>query len=141
MIDIIINIVENYFDLPSGTLQEKRKPTEILEARQTAHYFADKLTRFSHGSIGEKIGGVHRCTVWHSITKVNDRLDCYQEWRNIIKEINSKLEKITKEPNPVNRIFNEAIEISKKDNQKEFLEKIIEKLQHEVSNIIYKKLI
>ncbi len=80
LIEHIINVTCNYFEIKQEVFQSNTRKREIVVARQLAHYFAKKYTKLSLAKIGDEIGGKDHNTVRHSVKTVNNLKDTDKEY-------------------------------------------------------------
>ncbi|MFA5297856.1 MAG: helix-turn-helix domain-containing protein [Lutibacter sp.] len=99
-IPFIIKTIENYFNLPEGSIQIKTRKREVVQARQIAMFFSKNLTKSSLASIGSQIGHKDHATVLHACKTVNNLIDTDKQFSNDCDEICKQLKTepyITKE--------------------------------------------
>jgi chromosomal replication initiator protein len=70
--DVIQEIVADYFDVTVAALKSKARTKELVFARQVAMYFAKELTDLSLKSIGYHFGGRDHSTVIHAVQIISD---------------------------------------------------------------------
>ena len=90
-IQIICRTVEEYFNLPEGSIQIKTRKREIVERRQIAMYFSKKLTMSSLSFIGSQIGKKDHATVLHACKTVNNLKETDKAFKLCVEEIEKKL--------------------------------------------------
>ena len=91
-IEIVENIICDYFIISSESLIDRSRKRNIIEARQIFHYFMRNYTNFSFKSIGEyKNIGFDFNTIRHSIITVNNRIDTEKEYREKIELLDSMI--------------------------------------------------
>ena len=73
-IQIIIDVVKEFYGVRLSDLQSPRRHKSITEPRQICMWLARKRTGFSLEEIGEHFGGRDHSTVLHSIRTVDDRI-------------------------------------------------------------------
>lgn len=73
-IDIIQEVVANYYNLKIEDLKSARRTRNIAFPRQIAMYLSRKLTDMSLPKIGEEFGGRDHTTVIHAYEKISNNL-------------------------------------------------------------------
>lgn len=73
-IDIIIQEVAQYYNVPVDTLREKNRTKEIAHSRQVAMYLAKTMTPSSLKTIGLHFGGRDHSTVIHALHTINKEI-------------------------------------------------------------------
>ncbi len=73
-IDIIQEVVANYYNLKIEELKSARRTRNIAFPRQIAMYLSRKLTDMSLPKIGEEFGGRDHTTVIHAYEKISNNL-------------------------------------------------------------------
>jgi len=107
-ISLIATTVEDYYDLPSGSIQIKARKREIVQARQIAMFFSKKLTKSSLSTIGAALGRKDHTSVLYSCKTVNNLIDTDKQFKIDVDKIEIKIaENIKKQGNVVTlkRIF------------------------------------
>lgn len=86
-LQIITNVVCDYFKLEAKQLRAKSRKREITEPRYTIFYLARNLTRLSLESIGREFRKDH-CTVIHGEKLIGDliRFNGYGEITSLLAE-------------------------------------------------------
>ena len=97
MLQKIIDVVTDHYQVRLADLQSRRRHKSIAEPRQICMYLARKLTRFSLEEIGGYFGGRDHTTVMHSVRIINERLQMDSEFRREYKHLHSQTQK---EPQP-----------------------------------------
>lgn len=69
-VDLILEVVSEYFNIDLSDLQSNSRRREISQARQVAMYLARQHTQLSLPKIGEALGGKDHTTVIYSCDKV-----------------------------------------------------------------------
>jgi chromosomal replication initiator protein len=87
----IIRTVCSYFNVSADQIQSSSRKREIVQARQTAMYFANKLTDETLTTIGSSIGKRNHATVLHACKTVGDLIETDKQFRHFIEEIEQKL--------------------------------------------------
>ncbi|MBX3358657.1 MAG: chromosomal replication initiator protein DnaA [Phycisphaeraceae bacterium] len=72
-IQMIINVVTEYYGVKTTDLQSKRRHRSVAQPRQVCMYLARRLTRYSLEEIGGYFGGRDHTTVMHAIKTVDER--------------------------------------------------------------------
>ena len=90
-IDYIQKVVCDYFDLPIELLKSKTRKREIVQARQIAMYFANKMTKSSLANIGLHCGGKDHATVLHACRTVNNLQETDKHFRKYLDDLEKKL--------------------------------------------------
>ncbi|KEI02000.1 chromosomal replication initiator protein DnaA [Clostridium botulinum] len=90
-IDLIQDIVCNYYNLKIQDLKSSRRTRNIAFPRQIAMYLSRKLTDMSLPKIGEEFGGRDHTTVIHAYEKISNILKKDESLRNVINDLNKKI--------------------------------------------------
>ncbi|MHB9942627.1 chromosomal replication initiation protein DnaA [Clostridium sporogenes] len=90
-IDIIQEVVANYYNLKIEELKSARRTRNIAFPRQIAMYLSRKLTDMSLPKIGEEFGGRDHTTVIHAYEKISNNLKKDESLQNAIKELNKRI--------------------------------------------------
>ena len=90
-IDIIQEVVANYYNLKIEDLKSARRTRNIAFPRQIAMYLSRKLTDMSLPKIGEEFGGRDHPTVIHAYEKISNNLKKDESLQNAIKELNKRI--------------------------------------------------
>ena len=90
-IDIIQEVVANYYNLKIEDLKSARRTRNIAFPRQIAMYLSRKLTDMSLPNIGEEFGGRDHTTVIHAYEKISNNLKKDESLQNAIKELNKRI--------------------------------------------------
>jgi len=90
-IDAIQHIVGDHFDVDVEQMKAKTRKRQIVQARQTAMFFAKELTRHSLKSIGLHFGGRDHSTVIHALNTVNDLIATDKFFKESVNEIRKRL--------------------------------------------------
>jgi chromosomal replication initiator protein len=91
LIDDILKVVCDYFNMSVDSLRAKTRKREIVQARQLAMYFSKNMTKSSLASIGFQIGKKDHATVLHSCKTVNNLIETDKKFRKIVNDIEKKL--------------------------------------------------
>ena len=96
--DNIIRVVAEFFVLTPNDLKGKKRPQNIVFARQIAMYIGRELTNYSTTELGQEFGGRDHTTVMHSIDKIKAKLltdpsleSTIESLKRSIKEFSAKL--------------------------------------------------
>jgi hypothetical protein len=98
----ITSIVEQYYDLPSGSCQVKTRKREICQARQIAMYFAKKYTKLSNTEIGWQIGMKDHSTTIHARKTITDLNETDPDFRMQLSEIDGYIKAVILPDNAIN---------------------------------------
>ena len=90
-IDLIQDVVSNYFNLKIEDLKSSRRTRNIAFPRQIAMYLSRKLTDMSLPKIGEEFGGRDHTTVIHAYEKISTNLKNDESLRNVINDLTKKI--------------------------------------------------
>ncbi|APQ76791.1 chromosomal replication initiator protein DnaA [Clostridium botulinum] len=90
-IDIIQEVVANYYNLKIEDLKSARRTRNIAFPRQIAMYLSRKLTDMSLPKIGEEFGGRDHTTVIHAYEKISNNLKKDESLQNAINELNKRI--------------------------------------------------
>ena len=91
-IKVIIDEVEKYFHLPSGSLATKRRSNDIAYPRHIAMYIAREVLDESYPHIGEEFNRDHT-TVMTAVKKIRQSLSGDTELVSIIRELVENINK------------------------------------------------
>ena len=89
---VIIDEVEKYFHLPSGSLVTKRRSNDIAYPRHIAMYIAREVLDESYPRIGEEFNRDHT-TVMTAVKKIRQNLSGDTELGAIIRELVENIKK------------------------------------------------
>ena len=95
---LIQEIIEAYYNLPSGSIQLKTRKREIVQARQMAMAFSKDKTKFSLALIGSLLGGKDHATVLYAKNTVNNLVDSDRQFREDFNEIQKRISNKFNEP-------------------------------------------
>jgi hypothetical protein len=98
----ITSIVEQYYDLSSGSCQVKTRKREICQARQIAMYFAKKYTKLSNTEIGWQIGMKDHSTTIHARKTITDLNETDPDFRMQLSEIDGYIKAVILPDNAIN---------------------------------------
>ena len=90
-IDAIQHVVGEHFDVEVEEMKAKTRKRQIVQARQTAMFFAKEMTRHSLKSIGLHFGGRDHSTVIHALQTVNDLIATDKFFKQSVTEIRKRL--------------------------------------------------
>ncbi|NCC78581.1 MAG: chromosomal replication initiator protein DnaA [Clostridia bacterium] len=90
-IDLIQDVVANYYNLSIQELKSQRRTRNISYPRQIAMYLSRKLTDMSLPKIGDEFGGRDHTTVIHAYEKISAALKTDDSLANAIKIITKKI--------------------------------------------------
>jgi chromosomal replication initiator protein len=90
-IDLIIDVVANYYNLRIEDFKSQRRTRNVSYPRQIAMYLCRKLTDTSLPKIGEEFGGRDHTTVIHAYEKINNGLKEDEALQEAINEITKKI--------------------------------------------------
>jgi chromosomal replication initiator protein len=91
-IDLIQDIVSNYFNLKIEDLKSARRTRNVAFPRQIAMYLCRKLTDMSLPKIGEEFGGRDHTTVIHAYEKISQNVKVDESLQNTIKDLTKKID-------------------------------------------------
>ncbi|MDR3588728.1 MAG: chromosomal replication initiator protein DnaA [Negativicutes bacterium] len=92
--ELIQQVVANYFKLRQEELLAKKRTRNVAYPRQIAMYLCRELTETSLPRIGEMFGGRDHTTVIHAHDKINREKNEDAKLSNIIKELTRRIETI-----------------------------------------------
>lgn len=90
-IDLIQDVVANYYNLSIQELKSQRRTRNVSYPRQIAMYLSRKLTDMSLPKIGDEFGGRDHTTVIHAYEKISGALKTDDSLANAIKIITKKV--------------------------------------------------
>ncbi|MFH5836985.1 chromosomal replication initiator protein DnaA [Proteiniclasticum sp. C24MP] len=90
-IDLIQDVVANYYNLSIQELKSQRRTRNVSYPRQIAMYLSRKLTDMSLPKIGDEFGGRDHTTVIHAYEKISAALKTDDSLANAIKIITKKV--------------------------------------------------
>lgn len=90
-IDLIQDVVANYFNMKVDELKSQRRTRNVAYPRQLAMYLCRKLTDTSLPKIGEEFGGRDHTTVIHAYEKISESSKKDEELQNLIKILTKKI--------------------------------------------------
>ncbi len=86
-IEMIKNIVCDYFNISRETLFSNSRKREIVQARQIAMYMARNHINCSFSTIGSEIGGKDHATVVHACSTVSDLVSTDKSFKQYVSDI------------------------------------------------------
>ena len=92
-VELIQNIVANYFQLSTDDLQAKKKTKEIVYPRQIAMYLSRELTNASLPQIAAFFGKRDHTTVMHAYDKINKNKETDPKLNQDIQELTERIQK------------------------------------------------
>jgi dTDP-4-amino-4,6-dideoxygalactose transaminase len=90
-IQFIKSTVEDYFNLPPGSIDLKTQERKIVERRQIAQFLAKQLTDLTNKEIAFSIGNKDHSTIDHSVKTINNLIDSDKKMKSDIDEIIKRL--------------------------------------------------
>ncbi|MCD8042078.1 MAG: chromosomal replication initiator protein DnaA [Tannerellaceae bacterium] len=90
-IQMIQEIVCNYFNLEQSAIQTRSRKREIVQARQITMYLSKKYTDCSFSHIGKVVGKKDHATVLHACKTIKDQIETSKSFRSAVEEIEGKL--------------------------------------------------
>ena len=90
-VQMIQEIVCNYFNLDQAVIQTRSRKREIVQARQITMYLAKKYTDCSFSHIGKIVGKKDHATVLHACKTIKDQMETSKSFRSSVEEIEVKL--------------------------------------------------
>lgn len=91
-IDLIQDVVANYYNLRVEDFKSQRRTRNVAYPRQIAMYLCRKLTDTSLPKIGEEFGGRDHTTVIHAYEKISEALKEDEALQEAINEITKKIQ-------------------------------------------------
>lgn len=86
-VQMIQEVVCNYFNLELSAIQTRSRKREIVQARQVAMFLAKKYTDCSFSHIGKIVGKKDHATVLHACKTVKDQIETNRSFRSSVEEI------------------------------------------------------
>ena len=90
-VQMIQEIVCNYFNLDQAVIQTRSRKRESVQARQITMYLAKKYTDCSFSHIGKIVGKKDHATVLHACKTIKDQMETSKSFRSSVEEIEVKL--------------------------------------------------
>ncbi|NQV13554.1 MAG: chromosomal replication initiator protein DnaA [Parcubacteria group bacterium] len=87
----IINIVADFYDIPTKSIIDKNRKKEIAWPRQIAMYLMRQESKTSYPSIGRALGGRDHTTAIHAYEKVRKEAEKNDDFRQEVEIIKQKL--------------------------------------------------
>jgi chromosomal replication initiator protein len=91
-IDLIQDVVANYFNLKVDDLKSSRRTRNVAFPRQIAMYLCRKLTDMSLPKIGEEFGGRDHTTVIHAYEKISSNLKVDEGLQNSVTDLTKRID-------------------------------------------------
>ncbi|MCX7698878.1 MAG: chromosomal replication initiator protein DnaA [Candidatus Goldbacteria bacterium] len=92
-IDMIQQVVAEYFNIKVQDLSSKKRPENIALARQFAMYITRSLTDYSLVQIGQYFGGKDHTTVMHAIDKIEKLIEKNENYKVLLNELIARIQK------------------------------------------------
>jgi chromosomal replication initiator protein len=92
-IDLIQQIVADYFNIKIQDLSSKKRPENIATARQIAMFITRTLTDYSLVQIGQYFGGKDHTTVMHAIDKIEKLIKEDEKFKTMVDELMARVKK------------------------------------------------
>jgi chromosomal replication initiator protein len=92
-IDLIQQIVADYFNIKIQDLSSRKRPENIAKARQIAMYITRQLTEYSLVQIGQYFGGKDHTTVMHAIDKIEKMIKADEKFKTTVDELMARVKK------------------------------------------------
>ena len=73
-VELIQNVVANYFNISVADIKSKKKTKKIVSARQYAMYLAREMTEHSTTELGSDFGGKDHTTIVYAHQKITDQM-------------------------------------------------------------------
>ena len=90
-VEYIINIVCDYFKIPTEQLSLKTRKHQVVQARQIAMFLSKKYSNASLAAIGQQCGKKDHATVHHACKTISDRLETDKQFRVMFSDIEKKV--------------------------------------------------
>ncbi len=90
-VQMIMDMVCNYYNLEQSLIQKSSRKREIVQARQVTMYLAKKYTDCSFSHIGKIVGKKDHATVLHACKTIRDQMETDKSFRSSVEEIEVKL--------------------------------------------------
>ena len=91
-VNLIQDIVANYYNLRIEDFKSKRRTRNVVYPRQIAMFLTRKLTDLSLPKIGEEFGGRDHSTVIHAYEKINTELEKNDSLKETMEELSKKIQ-------------------------------------------------
>jgi chromosomal replication initiator protein len=92
-IDLIQQIVAEYYNIKVQDLSSRKRPENIANARQIAMYITRNLTDYSLVQIGQYFGGKDHTTVMHAIKKIEQNMKADEKFKLSVDELIARIKK------------------------------------------------
>ena len=89
--DKIIDLVSDYFHVPSSDIIGKKKNKEIVEARMVAVYLICEMLNLPLVTIGQIFGGRDHTTIMYSRDKISNLIATDKEMKRVIDDLKNGL--------------------------------------------------
>lgn len=90
-VQLIQEVVCNYYNLELSLIQTSSRKREIVQARQVTMYLSKKYTDCSFSHIGKIVGKKDHATVLHACKTIKDQIEINKSFRSSIEEIENLL--------------------------------------------------
>jgi chromosomal replication initiator protein DnaA len=90
-VQMIQDVVCNYYNLEPTVIQTKSRKREIVQARQITMFLAKKYTDCSFSHIGKIVGKKDHATVLHACKAIKDQIETNKVFRSSVEEIEGLL--------------------------------------------------
>lgn len=90
-IDLIQDVVANYYNLKVDDFKSARRTRNVAFPRQIAMYLSRKLTDMSLPKIGEEFGGRDHTTVIHAYEKISGNLKVDESLQNAVNDLTKRI--------------------------------------------------
>lgn len=90
-VEYIINVVCDYFKIPTDQLSLKTRKHQVVQARQIAMYLSKKYSNASLAAIGQQCGKKDHATVHHACKTVSDHLETDKQFKAMFADIERKV--------------------------------------------------
>jgi len=90
-IQMIQEVVCNYFNLEQSLIQTRSRKREIVQARQITMYLSKKYTDCSFSLIGKIVGKKDHATVLHACKTIKDQIEINKSFRSTVEEIETRI--------------------------------------------------
>ncbi|WP_085536744.1 chromosomal replication initiator protein DnaA [Massilibacteroides vaginae] len=90
-VQMIQEVVCNYYNLELTAIQTRSRKREIVQARQVTMFLAKKYTDCSFSHIGKIVGKKDHATVLHACKTIKDQIETNKSFRSSVEEIENLL--------------------------------------------------
>lgn len=90
-IDVIQNVVCNFYNIKPELIHSASRKREIVQARQVTMYLSKQYTEMPFAQIGSLIGKKNHATVLHACRTVREQMEVDRSFRDEVAEIELKL--------------------------------------------------